>query len=175
MRRISPVMKKDCDRSVCQTLYDRESPFDPSFEELALRKRNAGMTQEEIDRIYEEKREKKHLHDEKLITMGNTAMIKIRSEVQCLFNEYGIDYYEIDDDRIIFIYDNAEFTIFPDNTWSETGTDNHSGYDCRYEGHPLDELRSYFDWFESAKSYCERWGIGAKGAYHAIAHIHQQY
>ena len=102
-------------------------------------------------------------------------MIKLRPEILSLFIEYEIDYYEIEDDNVIFIYDNAEFTIFPNNAWSETGTNNHSGFNIRYEGRPLDELRDYFKWFESAKAYCERYSIGAKGAYHAIAHIFREY
>ena len=99
----------------------------------------------------------------------------LRAEIQLLFNDYGIDYYEIVDDKVVFIYDNAEFTIYPDNTWTETGTDNHSGWNSEYEGRPLDELRKYFDWFKEAKWYCETHSVGEKGAYHAIAHIFQQY
>ncbi len=98
----------------------------------------------------------------------------LRPEIQKFFDEYGIDYYEIVDKDIIFIYDNAEFTIYPDNTWSETGTDNHSG-DLRYKDKPLEELRSYFNWFNAAADYCERYCIGGKRSYYYIAHIYQQY
>lgn len=58
---------KSCGRSVCQSIYDRESSSDPSCEEMALKKWNAGMTQQEIDQIREEKWEKKRLHEEDLI------------------------------------------------------------------------------------------------------------
>lgn len=58
---------KECGRSIHQSDYDRESGDDPGCEELALRKWNAGMTQEEIDRIKEEKWEKKRLHEEDLV------------------------------------------------------------------------------------------------------------
>ena len=102
-------------------------------------------------------------------------MMGLRPEIQLLFNEYDIDYYEIVDDNVVFIYDNAEFTIYPDNSWKETGTSNHSGYDVRFEGRPLDELRSYFDWIEEAGWWCERYGITEKGAYYQIAHIFKQF
>ncbi len=101
--------------------------------------------------------------------------MKVRQEIQELLNEYGIDYCEIVDDEAVFIYDDSEYIIYPDNSWKETGTSNHSGYDVRFEGHPLDELRSYFDWFEEARWWCERYGITEKGAYHKIAHIIKQF
>ena len=46
------------------------------------------------------------------------------------------------DDKVVFIYDNAELTIYTDKYWTEPGTDNHSGWNSEYEGRPLDELRS---------------------------------
>lgn len=61
------IICKQCGRSVRQSCYDRECSDDPGCEELALRKWNAGMTQEEIDRIREEKWEKKRLHEEDLV------------------------------------------------------------------------------------------------------------
>ena len=61
------IICKSCGRSINQSDYDRENSDDPGCEELALRKWNAGMTQEEIDRIKEEKWEKKCLHEEDLI------------------------------------------------------------------------------------------------------------
>ena len=61
------IVCKSCGRSINQSDYDRENSDDPGCEELALRKWNAGMTQEEIDRIKEEKWEKKRLHEEDLI------------------------------------------------------------------------------------------------------------
>lgn len=61
------IICKQCGRGICQSIYDRESGDDPGCEELALRKWNEGMTQEEIRRINEEKWEKKRLHEEDLI------------------------------------------------------------------------------------------------------------
>ncbi len=58
---------KSCDRYVSQSDYDREDANDVGCEELALRKWNAGMTQEEIDRIKEEKWEKKRLREEDMV------------------------------------------------------------------------------------------------------------
>ena len=58
--------------------------------------------------------------------------------------------------------------------YTEIGTVNHSGRDCRYEGLPLDELRNYFDWLEEAKEYCDTHCL-EKGAYFAVGHIFQQY
>ncbi len=58
---------KKCGRSVRQSCYDRESSDDPNCEELALEKWNAGMTQEEINLIREEKLEKRRLHEEDLV------------------------------------------------------------------------------------------------------------
>lgn len=46
---------KSCGRCIMQSDYDRESRDDPGCEELALQKWNAGMTEEEINRIREEK------------------------------------------------------------------------------------------------------------------------
>ena len=54
---------KSCDRSICQTMYDRENDDDPECDELALIKWNAGMLQEDIDRIKKEKWERKRLHE----------------------------------------------------------------------------------------------------------------
>ncbi len=57
---------KSCGRSISQSDYDREDDDDPGCEELALQKWNAGMTQEEIDRIKKENWEKRRLHEEDL-------------------------------------------------------------------------------------------------------------
>ncbi len=58
---------KSCKRSVTQSNYDRKDGNDVGCDELALQKWNAGMTQEEIDRLNEEAWERKRLHDEDLI------------------------------------------------------------------------------------------------------------
>ncbi len=58
---------KACGRSIHQSEYDQENNDDPGCEELALQKWNAGMTQEEINRIKAEKWEKKRLHEEDLM------------------------------------------------------------------------------------------------------------
>ena len=92
------------------------------------------------------------------------------AKIQELFNKYSIDYYDIENKNIHFIFDNCEFIIYPDLTWIEVGHSN-----INISGDPIKNLDNYLDWILYATEMCEQYGLLSKGIEHWVAHIDKRW
>lgn len=98
----------------------------------------------------------------------------LRTEVKEIFEDFDVEYFEIEDGKIIFVYDNAEFTIFPDNSWSES-ISYRAGKPRSNKGWSIEQLRCYFQWIDEVKNYCYKYGYLRKGIDYKVSRIDGQY